>query len=301
MNIQLHEFKHDPFRKKFIDELVDYLMAHNIAHCLKSANEFENLLALNEGMLFSAIRNNYLDNSHIKASAKLIMQVVKSNFDMAISNSDEATVTFAGQNGTIKKVPHNIEMYYIGYYYSFIFRAHSFRDYLDTIEYSKYLVGYHDLDLFNVCHYDLLKGVGKMSKTDLLRKFNIGYKHLFKVQRDLSVEQRIFYPLWEFIITEDNAKFNEKLEISLFTHKERWSAEGDNVNDSRGHRNVFLTGIMSYAKELGFSIDHTSDYTPQYLVNGECKLDINSHTEFMYTPQQMTPEQIKAIALKKFG
>lgn len=304
MHISIHPYRSTPFDEDYIARLISKSIPHKIAQCLKSAGEFETLLYMTEGLIFGSFRNQNFDPKIIEANAKLIIQTIKNNFDIAQSSSNEVQIELANQTSTITKKKYNPWLFYEGYYYSFIFRSINLREYLNVISYEKYLVTYTEHDLFNVCHYDVLRGLGKLKQEELIRKFNSGFKHLFALKQSLTTNHfRIFYPLWEYIIREDNKRFNEKLEEALLQHKKIWSnreEDEDADNDPLGHRNVELCGIMSYAKDIGFHLDHTSDYTPQYLVDGNCKVDLGITTAFMFTPNEISQEEIVSNLIRRF-
>jgi len=300
MFIKIHKYKHDPCGIDYLNDLKDRLISHKISQCLKSAGEFETFIDLNETLIYNSIRYKISDEKFLRASYKLILETIINNFKLAFSEKENVEIYLANQKGIIKKVKHNKWLCAGGYYHSFIVRADSFRKYLDAVDYDKYLVTLTEYDFFNYHHIRLLRQLGKDNKKALY-EFQKGYKHLLSLKKEYKETFRVFYPLWEYIITNDEIKFNKMLQAAILAHQKEWSSnenDPDLGNTPRGHRNIFLTGIMSYAKDMGFNIDISSDYTPLYLIEGNIKVDVDSELDFMYSVKEISKEEM-AADLKK--
>jgi hypothetical protein len=304
MHIPIHTIQQDPFDQAQIKELIDWRISHKTAQCLKSAGEFETLIYLNEALLFNAIRYNIQEDKILKASFKLLLETVKANFDMAQSDQDTVTITLANQVSEIKKVAANPWLWYGGYYYSFIGRSSLFRKYLNSINYQKYLNTNTDYDLFNVHHRNLLAGLELQKKEDSLRTFNLGYKYLSILKPKEAAHLKVYYPLWEYVIKDEQDKFNEHLAKAIEEHQILWAStqvEPDLGNDPVGHRNVYLTGIMAYAQEKGFAVEVSSDYTPQYLVEGNVRVDIDTSLDYVFPAKELSQQDLWESFKKKLN
>ncbi len=304
LHIPIHPMKHDPFDQVQLKELIDWRISHKTAQCLKSAGEVETLIDLNEALLFNSVRYNIQEDKVLKASLKLLLEIIKANFDMAQCDQDAVTITLANQVSAIKKVTANPWLWYKGYYYSFIGRAPQFRKYLNAISDQLYLNTYTNYDLFNVHHRNLLAGLESEEKKANLYTFNLGYKYLSALKKKEAAPFRLYYSLWEHIIKEEQGRFNEQLVKSIEEHQSLWKSHRsapDLGNDPAGHRNVYLTGIMAYAREKGFTINISSDYTPSYLVEGNILVDVDTPLEYVFPVKERSQQDLWENFKKKLN
>lgn len=218
-----------------------------------------------------------------KRALQLILQTCTAEVQMNVTTSENIVRQIQNTRVELPVSPSlhiTTSVWYDAFYYALITRAKKTLAELRKVNYEMKFVEDSMYSVFKQAHYKFLRDLGTnfekanyYSAERALEAIPVNYRGYYN----------LYFKLWGPIVEKDETAFNKLLLELLEGYKKYWGRSTNNRNnDYIGWSSPELTAIMAYALDKGFTIEHSSDYTPVPLVQGDFNVDIDTKFDFVF-------------------